>query len=226
MLLCSVSLADDLSNNFTANSNGPAMDALAKDLGALMGAGSFHHGKALGFPIGFDFGVHVPVVSLKDENVVLKDDGSTAQALWGQAEVGLHGRINMIGRLGTFEDANMVGAGLRYGFFRPVLPGFPSASITVLWGEMDHDFFELETISINAVMSMDLPFVHPYLGGGYDMTTLNPKDSVNAASDGEAKGYRVEGGINVSVFPFTYFNLGVGLANGERLYHVGAGAKF
>lgn len=226
--------ADDLTDNFQAHLNQATLDTLTKDLGALLGGGSFHQGKALGFPLGFDVGVHVPVVSLQDGNKILDDNGSTAQALWGQAELGLPARINLIGRLGKMLDGDLVGGGFRYGLLKPLLPAIPAISVMGLYSRMEHPYFDLDTISANIVLSFNLPFILPYLGAGYDYSRmdLSPEafagvsPTVSRSLDGEANGYRVEGGINLSVVPFTYITLGAGLANGKSMYHAGAGVKF
>lgn len=219
--------ADEISDNFSSAiglQGENALDALAKDLGAIVGAGSFHQGKALGwFPIGFDIGVHVPVVGIKDENIILTDNGTTIDAIWGQAELGLPKRFNLIGRYGTIMDGDMTGIGLRYGIVNPPLPNMPGFSLTGLYSKVDHPLFDLNTISVNLSMSFDVPFFAPYIGAGYDKSKLKSGSTV---FDGEAEGYRAEGGVNVSPLPFTYVTLGLGLANGEKLYHLGAGTKF
>ena len=226
--------ADDLTNNFRTHLNERALDVLAKDLGAVMGGGSFHQGKALGFPLGFDLGVHVPVVKIQSDNDIIKDDTSRIGVVWGQAEIGLPARINLIGRIGKVLDADLVGGGLRLGLFNSSVPGIPSFSVSGLYSELDHDFLQVKTVSANAVLSFDVPFIHPYVGAGYDHTTLEPTEeafvgvpaSISRDVKGEADGYRAEVGINLSIIPFTYLTIATGLANGESLYHAGAGIKF
>lgn len=226
--------ADEITNNFQANLNQIALDALAEDVGALIGGGSFHQGRSLGFPLGFDVGVHIPVVEIQNDNVILKDDGSREHSLWGQAELGLPGKIDVIARVGTLLDGDLIGGGVRYGVFKPTLPGLPSVSVSALYNAMDHDFIEVKTYSANLVVSFDLPFIHPYVGGGYDRTTLEPTTqgfagapaAVSRNLDADVDGYRAEAGINISVLPFTYFSFGAGLANGNALYHAGAGIRF
>ena len=226
--------ADELKNNFQANIDQTSLNALANDIGAVMGGGSFHEGKALGFPLGFDVGVHVPVVGIQSDNKILKDDVSTVQALWGQAEVGLPGRINVIGRVGKLYDANLIGGGLRVGLLTPSVPAVPALSVSALYSKLKHDFIDLSTLSVNAVVSIDLPFIHPYVGVGYDRTKLEPTAaafvivpaSVSRNLEGKADGYRAEAGINLSIIPFTYLTLGGGLANGRKMVHAGAGVRF
>src|SRR5262249_32078230 len=125
--------ADDLKDNFQANLNTKSLDALAKDLGALVGSGSFHQGKSLGFPLGFDIGIHVPVVGLTDDDAILKDNGSTAHATWGQAEIGLPAHVSVLARYGKAYDATLLGGGLRWGLFTTAAPGVPSLSVSGLY---------------------------------------------------------------------------------------------
>lgn len=234
LMMSGVVWADDFDNNFTANLNQMALDELAKDIGATMGGGSFHTGKALGFPLGFDVGVHVPVVGVSDDNVILKDDGSTTHAMWGQAEVGLPAKLNLIARVGKYEDADLIGGGLRYGILSPSLPGLPAISISGLYSALDHDFFKAKTYSANLSVSFEIPVIHPYIGGGYDFTSVEPQTAafataptnVSRSLEGEGSGYRAEVGVNLSMIPFTYITLAAGLANGNETYHAGAGVKF
>jgi hypothetical protein len=233
-LFLSQGRADEISNNFSAQISQPALDALAQDVGSVMGGGSFHQGKVLGFPLGFDVGIHVPVVKLDNNNTILKDDSSSVQALWSQLEIGLPAKINFIGRYGKFYDGNTMGGGLKYGIIKSMVPAVPSISVSVLYNKLEHDYFDMDTYSANAALSFDLPFIHPYIGLGYDHSLLKPTalafvgvpGNISRSLEGEANGYRAEAGINVSIIPFTYLTVGAGLANGNSMYHAGVGAKF
>ncbi len=226
--------ADAISNNISSNLNQTVLNAFAKDVGSLLGGGSFHQGKALGFPLGVDVGVHGVVVDLQNDDAILRDDHSYAQSGWLQAEVGLPANINVIARGGQFVDAKMVGGGLRIGLLTPSVPLTPAISVSALYDKLNHDYVNAHTWSTNAVLSVDVPFIHPYIGVGWDRTDLKPTDrAFNAAPmgtprdlDATVSGYRGEIGVNLSVIPFTYLNLGVGSANSKTLYHAGLGAKF
>lgn len=226
--------ADAISNNIGANLNQKTLDAFTKDIGSLMGGGSFHQGKALGFPLGVDVGVHGVGVDLQDDDAILRDDHSRATAGWIQAEVGLPAKINIIARGGQFEDAKMYGGGLRIGLFTPSAPLMPALSVSALYDKLNHDYIDAHTWSANAVLSVDVPFIHPYLGVGWDDTSLKPTDrAFNAAPTPVSRdlkstesGYRAELGVNISVIPFTYLNLGIGSTNSKTMYHAGLGAKF
>ncbi len=221
---------DDFSNNFGVVDQ-KSLDAMTQDFGAAVGAGSFHTGQALGFPLGFDVGVHVAAVGVQDENTILKDDKSTLLSKWIQAEVGLPARINVIARAGQIEDADAFGGGLRVGILKSNVPGLPSLSLTGLYTQASHDLFDAKTFSANAVLSFEVPFIHPYIGAGYDQTELELNDDPMVpasarALDSSEGGTRFEAGINLSLIPFTYITLAGGIANGEEMYHGGIGAKF
>jgi hypothetical protein len=164
----------------------------------------------------------------------LRDDHSTAESGWIQAEVGLPANINVIARGGKFDDAKMLGGGLRIGLFTPSAPLLPAISVSGLYDQLRHDYVNAHTLTVNAVLSVDVPFIHPYLGVGWDKTDLKPTDrAFNEAPSGTPRnldssvtGYRGEVGVNISVIPFTYLTLGAGLTNSKAMYHAGIGAKF
>lgn len=230
----SVLRADDLKNNFQNNLNQQAIDALTQDLGAMVSGGSFHTGKALGFPIGIDVGVHANMVGVQDENAILRDDGSSWGAAFVQGEVGLPFRFNVIGRAGSLGEDTVYGGGLRYGILDPSVPGLPSLSITALYNTMDTDYFSFSNTSFNAALSFDIPIIRPYIGVGYDLNSLDVESAAYVGAPGSAtpnlesseSGYRAEAGLNLSIIPFTYITLGAGLANGEEMYHAGLGVTF
>ena len=215
--------ADEFSNNLAANLNGSAMDALSEDVGAVVGAGSFHSGETLNFPLGFDIGFHAAGVNVSDDNKILKDDDSLAVAGFVQAEVGLPLKLNVIGRYGKLYDADVYGGGLRWGIIDSSTIGMPSIAISALYNKIGHQVIDGSVINANLALSFDVPIIHPYIGVGYDWTKLEVK---SLPVEGDATGYRVEAGINLSIIPFTYITLGGGLANGQKMGHAGFGVRF
>jgi len=92
-----------------------------------VGAGSAHSGKNLGFCSDwFDVGVQVPVVGVSNTDTILRDDGSTVKAIWGQGELGLPLRLGLLVRGGTVDSATMLGGGLRWTIISMDAPFLPS----------------------------------------------------------------------------------------------------
>jgi len=227
---------DDISNNIQTvlalNQDKP-LNALAQDLGALLGGGSFRSGKVLGFPLGLDVGGNIVIQGVQKDDLVLRDDASTAKNAFGQVELGLPMKLNAILRIGKAMGGNLLGGGISYGILKPSLPGLPALSISALYNQLKNEDLEAKTYSGNAVLSIDFPLLDPYLGAGYDYTKATPTDhafqglpaSVDRNQEGKSGGYRLEGGVNLHLIPFTYINLGAGIANGEEQYHAGVGIR-
>lgn len=206
------------------------IDNFAKDIGALIAGGSFHQGKALGIP-GFDVGIHVPATSVNKDNAIVKAAGIDSIFLpVVQAEIGLPAKIDLIGRFSAYENSSLIGGGIRYGVFKAGLPGLPSLSLQATYNALNVDAgdnkFTASAMSVGGVLSFDLPFINPYLGAGFDSTTVEPDATVVTGLKGTASGYRLEGGVNLSLLPLTYLQLGGTYLNGEIGYTAGFGVAF
>jgi opacity protein-like surface antigen len=207
-----------------------ALDNLATDLGALLGGGSYHGGKSLGFP-GFDIGIQVPTKKVSDDNGIVKSADVSSIALpMAQVEIGLPANIDLIGRYTSYLNSTLVGYGFRYGIFKPSIPGLPSVSVQAIMTNLDvsakANKFKASTTGVNAVVSFDhLPIITPYAGIGFDTTEVKP-DSTISTLKGTASGTRIEAGINLTLIPFTYLKLGAAMAGGSTDASVGIGVSF
>lgn len=208
------------------------LDPFAKDLGAVLGGGSFHNGKALGFP-GVDFGVQAPVKRVDGSDDIANAAGLKYLAIpWIQAEIGLPWNFSIMARGITAYGTQAIGGGVSYGLLKSDLPGMPNISVSGTYNQLDHQFLTAHTWSANGVLSFNVPIVTPYVGFGYDRTNLKLKDAAFAGTgvsnngiEGNAGGYRLEGGVNIGFLPFSYLTLAAGVANGEMLYHAGLGIR-
>jgi len=213
-----------------------ALNNLAKDLGALLGGGSYHEGKSLGFP-GFDIGIQVPTKSVSNDDSIVQKAGVSSIALpIVQAEIGLPANIDLIGRYTSYLNATLTGFGLRYGLFKPSIPGMPSVSVQAVMTNLavasGDNKFKASTTGVNAIISFDhLPVITPYAGVGFDSTDVEPDSSslikpAVSSFKGTASGTRIEAGINLTLFPFTYLKLGAAMAGGSTDATAGIGVSF
>ncbi|MGA2090835.1 MAG: DUF6588 family protein [Endomicrobiales bacterium] len=215
------SVAQKNLNNFT------------QDLGEAIDGGEYHQAQVLGCP-GFDVGIQVPVVTVNNNDTIIKAAGISSVAFpLIQAEIGLPGKIDLIGRVTGYDNASMYGVGLRYGLFKGDMPGVPSLSVQSIYNSLtvtdNANKFTATSWSTSLVASMGLLIVDPYLGVGYDMTTLVPGSSIalpQAGMKGTANEARIEGGVNLTLFPFTYLKLGAVLVDSQVGYDAGFGVKF
>ncbi len=205
------------------------LDNFTKDVGYLMGGGAFHQGKALGFP-GFDVGVRFVAKNTDKDNTIIKAAGLDTIGLpIIQAEIGLPAKIDIFGRVMSYTDASMVGGGIRYGIIKGSLPVMPSISIQGMVNNLTvsagANKFTASCMSVDAMASFNIPIVDPYIGVGMDQTEVKADSSITDLK-GKATTSRVEAGINLTLFPFTYAQLGGVLINGEIGYTAGLGVKF
>ncbi|MCB4791111.1 MAG: hypothetical protein LHV68_04405 [Elusimicrobia bacterium] len=204
------------------------LDNFAKDLGALMGGGTYHQGKSLGLP-GFDVGLRIPVVKVKDEDTIIKSSLDSVALPILQAEIGLPANLDLIARFTSYSDSSLAGVGLRYGIIKKSIPGVPSLSAQAVYNTLNVNSglnkLKATTLSVSCIASIDLPIVVPYAGIGIDNTEVTP-DATIIDLKGKASSMRVEAGVNLSLIPLTYIQLGGALVNGDINYTLGLGIKF
>ena len=233
MLFGSLAFADAVFDEFKSGITGYAnsviqtrLDSFAKDLGVLLGGGSFHQGKSLGFP-GFDVGIHVPFVKVKNEDVLMNANLLALPIL--QAEIGLPAKFDLIARYATDNNSSFIGMGLRYGIINNSLPGLPSLSIQAVSNTLNVNAgvnkLKATTMSAACIFSINLPIITPFAGVGIDNTEVTP-DSTITKLIGKSSSMRFEVGANLTLFPFTYIQFGGVLVNGDINPSAGFGIKF
>lgn len=209
------------------------LDAFTQDVGGVMNGGSFHRATVLGFP-GLDIGIHVPVMPvLKDDTIIRSSNINVVALPILQAEVGLPGRTDLIVRYTSYDTSSLMGFGLRFGLVHGTLPGAPSLAIQSVYSMLsvntDDNMFTASSLGVLLSASFNLVLIDPYIGIGYDTTTVTPDASLglsDPALKGNASGVRVEGGVNIALLPSTYFRVGVALTGGEMGGTASLGMKF
>lgn len=209
------------------------IDAFTQDVGGLINGASFHRASILGFP-GLDIGIHAPVMPVPKNDTIIRSANIDVVALpILQAEVGLPGRTDLIVRYTSYDTSSLMGFGLRYGLLHGNMPGAPSLAIqsvySVLSVNAEDNMFTASSLGVVLSASFNLLLIDPYIGIGYDTTTVTPDASLGLADrdlKGTASGVRVEGGVNIALLPTTYLRVGVALAGGEMGGTAGLGMKF
>ena len=213
------------------NATQTSLDIMAKDIGAVMGAGQFHNGKNLGFP-GFDIGVRVPVKNLNDGNVLKTKDATIISLPAVQVELGLPAKIDLVVRGLTYESVSYMGYGLKYGIFSQSL-GIADLGISAMVNSssMKNDYIQTTNTGINACVSLALPIITPYVSVGSDSTSLTPGANAIASNPlltglkGTASGLRYEAGINFKI-PLFYLYYGYTVMYGDAGQTAGLGMRF
>jgi len=209
------------------------LDNFAKDLGAVMVAGSYHSGKSLGFP-GVDVGIHAPMKSVSDKDAIVKATGLNYISFPTlQVEIGLPSDLDLLVRYSSIYNANLVGGGLRYGILRNSMPFLPNISVQGIYNTLtvtnDTNKFTATAMNVSAIASFNLPIVDPYVGVGYYSATVTPDASIptpQADMKGNGSGYIAEAGVNMGLIPLTYLQIGVAMINGDIGGTLGLGVRF
>lgn len=209
------------------------LDNFTSDLGAVMCAGSYHHGKTVGFP-GLDIGVHVPVKSVNDKDKIVKAaDMSYIAFPVGQLEIGLPGSMDLLLRFASAYNANLAGGGLRYGILRNAMPFLPNISGQFTFSSLTFDSkaakFKATGTDVAFLASFNIPVIDPYIGVGFYSASVEPDATINTPQPGmkgSASGMRAEAGVNISLIPLTYLQIGGAMANGDIGGTVGLGMRF
>lgn len=156
-----------------------SLKPFAMDLGGILGSGTFHSGRVLGFS-GFDVGPRAGMqFSPMKGNKILRDNGVKAFGMpWFQAEVGMPLRIDGFIRGASFEGLTVAGGGLRFGIFRGTdKPWSPHFLLSAAAHSAVHQHFSATHVGHNWILSSGLPRIVLFGGGGFDWTRLVARTS-------------------------------------------------
>lgn len=218
-------------NDYKTNYTTTYLKPLAKDLGALMGGGTFRSARTIGFP-GIDVGVDLNLLN-GGESTALK--GQLFGMPYGRVALGLPLlNIDVMARGIVYNGLTIIGGGVKYPLpLFPALPAAPTPSIAAVatyhmmtFGS-GTDQLTATVMSINAVLSYGFPGVpiEPYLGAGMDMTSMTAKLASTVDLPVSDSGTRLVAGLNLSIFPLIYATGEVGLVNSTMSYNLKVGIK-
>ncbi len=188
-------IADDFHAHYSAASD---LAAYNKDINALIGLADFHTGKGTTFP-GFDIGATLSAVKPSSNNNISSDDYLYAGFITAETKIPVL-NLGVVLRGTDSNGFQSLGGGLKYNFGL-----FDTINIS-LGGFYDRgstDWYTTDHYSLSAVASMNVLFLTPYVGIGYDYGELKTKDlwPSRSTSDGDM---RYTAGVNLKPFPFVY----------------------
>ena len=210
-------IADDFHAHYTAASD---LSAYNKDINALIGVADFHTGKGTTFP-GFDIGASLSAVKPSSNNDISSDDYLYAGFITAETKIPVLD-LGVVVRGTNSNGFKSLGGGLKYNFglFDTIhisLGGFYDRGST--------DWYTTDHYSLSAVASMNVLFITPYVGIGYDYGELETKDLLPArsTSDGDV---RYTAGVNVKPFPFVYMFAAYTKTSSSNALQGGIGLNF
>jgi hypothetical protein len=231
-LAAAVPARADQYGGFQEFSDRGALEPFCRDLGGLLGSATYHGGRSLGFS-GFDVGARYSVqFAPHPENRILRRrDVKTFMLPWVQAEVGLPFRLDGFVRGISFEGLTIVGGGVRYGLLQPSdKPWTPQLLVSGVAHAVVHQYFSMTHQGGSVVLSAGTPKFTPYIGGGFDRTTLLVRSSTNDPTLNGTQVTTIESrgsvGMQLRPWQFAYLNVAFALLHGRTGAEAGLGIRF
>ncbi|MBO4674975.1 MAG: hypothetical protein J5601_02680 [Elusimicrobiaceae bacterium] len=183
--LANVVFAGQQWTEFSENVTPENVHAFAKDLGGIIGSGTYTTGRILGWG-GFQIGPRGSVVFKMSQgqgsdeatrnHTALGDRDEVGAVFypWLQADIGLPFRIDGFIRASSYEGMTIAGGGLRWGITRPseTLGALQPMLVVAAHSASARDFSATH-YNASLVLSMKFKYFVPYIGGGVDYTTLH-----------------------------------------------------
>lgn len=177
---------DDFSTHVTEKNVRP----FAKDLGGLIGSGTYTTGRVLGWG-GFQIGPRGSMIFKMSEangethadkqKTALGDRDHVGSVFypWLQADIGLPFRIDGFIRASSYQGMTIAGGGIRWGITQPnEMLGSLQPMLVVAAHSASARDFSASHYNASLVISMKIKYFVPYIGGGVDYTTLHIHDAV------------------------------------------------
>ncbi len=179
---------DDFSSHVTTKN----VHAFTKDLGGIIGSGTYTTGRILGWG-GFQIGPRAGMAFklsrgegdsyAEEQSTALGDRDEVGSVVypWLQADIGMPFRVDGFIRASSYQGLTIAGGGLRWGITRPneMLGSFQPMLVVSAHSASARDFSAAH-YNASLVLSMKFKYFVPYIGGGVDYTTLNINQAILA----------------------------------------------
>lgn len=182
--------ARNIWDDFSAHVTEQNVRPFTKDLGGLIGSGTYTTGRVLGWG-GFQIGPRGSMIFKMSEangdnhadkqKTALgdRDDVGTVFYPWLQADIGLPFRIDGFIRASSYQGMTIAGGGIRWGITQPnEMLGSLQPMLVVAAHSASARDFSATHYNASLVLSMKIKYFVPYIGGGVDYTTLHIHDAV------------------------------------------------
>ncbi len=190
VLPCAAHQWDDFGANVTPDN----IRAFTKDLGGIIGAGTYTTGRILGWG-GFQIGPRAGMLfkmskghgstEAERNHTALgdRDEVGSVVSPWVQADIGMPFRVDGFIRASSYQGLTIAGGGLRWGITRPseTTGAFQPMVVLAAHSASAQDFSATHC-NASLVLSMKFKYFVPYVGGGVDYTTVEVGNGVTEST--------------------------------------------
>lgn len=187
-------LSASMSSDFKDNYREDGLAAYNRDLASLLGQADFHTGKGATFP-GFDIGGTLTAVKTSSSNFS-KKDYFYAPFIMAETELPFLG-LGVAARGTSYDGFESIGGGLKWHQTVAVV----NLSAAAFYDHYKTDYYDGNHYSASASASVNVLFATPYVGIGYDYSSLKVKD-IHKKSDDDI--IRYTAGVNLHPLPLFY----------------------
>ena len=190
LALCLSVQARPVWDDFSENVSEQNVRAFTKDLGGLIGSGTYTTGRVLGWG-GFQIGPRGTMIfkMSKGKNdtthTALGERDKVGEVFypWLQADIGMPFRLDGFIRASSYQGMTIAGGGLRWGITSPnEMLGSLQPMLVVSAHSASARDFSATHYNASLVLSMKFKYFVPYIGGGVDYTTLHINEATYAPS--------------------------------------------
>ena len=198
MLSFALPAAADMGTDFRDHFRAGALADYNRDVSMLLGQADFHTGKGTTFP-GFDIGASVSAVKTSDDNF---SDEKYLYVLFITAETQLPILGLGVAARGTqYNGFKSLGGGLKWHGSLALI----HLSAAAFYDRSGTDYYDADHYSASASASVNVLFFTPYVGVGYDYSSLKVKDMGAASGQKSDDGtVRYTAGVNFHPLPLVY----------------------
>ncbi|MBQ8843968.1 MAG: hypothetical protein IJ016_04200 [Elusimicrobiaceae bacterium] len=207
-----------MNSDFKDHFNAAGFSQYNHDISTMIGMADFHTGKGTSFP-GFDIGATVSAVKTADDNFS-HEDYFYAPFITAETQIPVLG-IGIAARGTSYNDFESLGGGLKWNGSLATV----HFSAGLFYDRYKTDYYDGDHVSASASASVNLLFLTPYIGIGYDYSEMETKNLISHyKTDDDAVRYTL--GANFHPFPFVYLYGAYTYTKNSQGFQAGLGVHF
>ncbi|MBQ9971269.1 MAG: hypothetical protein IJP25_04005 [Elusimicrobiaceae bacterium] len=185
-----------MNSDFSGSFNTSGFADYNRDISTLIGQADFHTGKGVSFP-GFDVGASVSTVKTSDGSFS-EDDYQYLPFITAETQIPILG-MGVALRGTSYDDFQSIGGGLKWHGSLALI----NLSASAFYDRYKTDYYDGNHYSASASASVNVLFLTPYVGIGYDYSEMETKNYLAGykTDDGVV---RYTAGVNFHPLPLVY----------------------